>query len=197
MPELLNSRLSLFIAALMAALTLAGVMDLIQDAPKEWTSPHVLIETLFMVLSLSSAVFLWLGWRSANVSLARTRLSLESHRAEKEVWRDQAQNYLQGLGEAIAKQLSAWGLTAAESETALLLLKGLSHKEIGNISGKSERTARQHAIAVYRKSGLGGRAELSAFFLEDLLLPSETPAAPQPGDLPPPGVLPPAGTAPK
>ncbi len=30
---------------------------------------------------------------------------------------------------------------------------------------------RQHAVAVYRKSGLSGRAELSAFFLEDLLLP--------------------------
>jgi hypothetical protein len=26
-------------------------------------------------------------------------------------------------------------------------------------------------VAVYRKSGLSGRAELSAFFLEDLLLP--------------------------
>jgi hypothetical protein len=32
-------------------------------------------------------------------------------------------------------------------------------------------TVRQHAVAVYRKSGLAGRAELSAFFLEDLLLP--------------------------
>jgi hypothetical protein len=31
---------------------------------------------------------------------------------------------------------------------------------------------RQHAVAVYRKSGLAGRAELAAFFLEDLLLPA-------------------------
>jgi hypothetical protein len=30
---------------------------------------------------------------------------------------------------------------------------------------------RHQALAVYRKSGLGGRAELAAFFLEDLLLP--------------------------
>lgn len=39
--------------------------------------------------------------------------------------------------------------------------------------GTSERTARQQALAVYRKAGLAGRAELSAFFLEDLLLPPE------------------------
>ena len=36
----------------------------------------------------------------------------------------------------------------------------------------SERTVRQQALAVYAKSGLGGRAELAAFFLEDLLAPS-------------------------
>ena len=42
---------------------------------------------------------------------------------------------------------------------------------------RSERTVRQHAVSVYRKSGLAGRAELSAFFLEDLLLPI-TPGSP-------------------
>ncbi len=35
----------------------------------------------------------------------------------------------------------------------------------------TETTIRQQALALYRKSGLGSRAELSAFFLEDLLLP--------------------------
>jgi len=35
----------------------------------------------------------------------------------------------------------------------------------------SERTIRDQARAVYRKSGVAGRTELSAFFLEDLLLP--------------------------
>jgi len=34
-----------------------------------------------------------------------------------------------------------------------------------------ERTARQQSLAVYRKAGLSGRAELSALFLEDLLSP--------------------------
>jgi DNA-binding NarL/FixJ family response regulator len=50
-------------------------------------------------------------------------------------------------------------LTPAESEAALFLLKGFSQKKIGNLTGKSERTVHQHAIVVYRKSGLSGRAE--------------------------------------
>ena len=47
--------------------------------------------------------------------------------------------------------------------------------KVAALSGKSERTVRQHAVAVYRKSGLGGRAQLAAFFFEDMLLPSGAP----------------------
>lgn len=169
--ELSGPRLSLFLAVLLSGLTVLGFLDLYQDGPEAWTRPHAILEILFILLSMGSAAFLWMGWRHANSTLGRTREALKAHEAERDAWRQQAQEYLRGLGEAIATQLKEWDLTAAESETALFLLKGFSHKEIGSLTGKSERTVRQHAIAVYRKSGLSGRAELSAFFLEDLLLP--------------------------
>lgn len=169
--ELTEPRLSLFLTVLLLGLTVLGILDLFQDGPEAWSRPHAFLEMLFILLSMGSAVFLWMGWRHANSTLGRTREAMKAHEAERDDWRKQAQEYLRGLGEAIASQLGEWGLTAAESETALFLLKGFSHKEIGNLTGKSERTVRQHAIAVYRKSGLSGRAELSAFFLEDLLLP--------------------------
>ena len=51
------------------------------------------------------------------------------------------------------------------------MLKGLSLKEIAALRSTSERTVREQARAVYRKSGLSGRSALAAFFLEDLLLP--------------------------
>ncbi len=77
-----------------------------------------------------------------------------------------------GLSSAIDAQLTKWRLTVAEKEVAFLLLKGLSLKEVVSVRGTSEKTARVQTIAVYAKSGLSGRSELSAFFLEDLLLPS-------------------------
>jgi hypothetical protein len=40
------------------------------------------------------------------------------------------------------------------------------------LRSRGERTVRQQALAVYRKSKLSGRASLAAYFLEDLLLPS-------------------------
>lgn len=37
-----------------------------------------------------------------------------------------------------------------------------------------EATVRQQAQGVYKKAGIGGRADLTAFFLEDLLSPPIT-----------------------
>ncbi|MFC1362947.1 MAG: response regulator transcription factor, partial [gamma proteobacterium symbiont of Ctena orbiculata] len=47
----------------------------------------------------------------------------------------------------------------------------MSYKEIAVMRDVSEKTVRQQAHAIYRKAKLSGRAALSAFFLEDLLLP--------------------------
>jgi DNA-binding CsgD family transcriptional regulator len=78
-----------------------------------------------------------------------------------------------GLGAYIKAQFEEWELTPAEQDVALLLLKGLSMKEIAEARQVAERTTRQQATVIYGKTGLSGRASLSAFFLEDLLLPSD------------------------
>jgi len=83
----------------------------------------------------------------------------------------ETQDLLRGLSEQIDRQFETWGLTAAEREIALLMLKGLRHKEIANVRGTSERTVRQQALTIYKKTGLEGRADLTAFVLEDLLQP--------------------------
>ena len=97
-----------------------------------------------------------------------------SARAEAAHYRAEAREALQGLGEAIDSQFERWQLTSAEREVGLLMLKGLSHREVAEIRQTNEATVRQQAVMVYRKSGLANRTELSAFFLEDLLLPRET-----------------------
>ena len=94
---------------------------------------------------------------------------LELARAEGQAWRDSAQNYLSGLGEAIEKQFEPWQLTSAEREVGLLMLKGFSHREVASLRGTTEATVRHQAQAVYQKSGLPGRGAFCAYFLEDLL----------------------------
>jgi DNA-binding NarL/FixJ family response regulator len=84
-------------------------------------------------------------------------VDLDAAQGAAEQFRDEAGDALRGPSEAI------------EREVGLLLLKGLTHKEIAEARSTTETTIRQQALAVYRKSGLRSRAELSAFFLEDLL----------------------------
>jgi DNA-binding CsgD family transcriptional regulator len=98
---------------------------------------------------------------------------LEVARLQGQRWRAEARTILNGLGEAIDAQFSRWNLTDAEREVALLLLKGLSVKEIADIRATSERTIRAQARSLYSKAGLSGRAALSAFFLEDVLAPMD------------------------
>lgn len=98
---------------------------------------------------------------------------IEIARVQGQRWRSEARSYLDGLGIAINEQFSRWNLTEAEREVALLLLKGLSIKEIASVRATSERTIREQARSIYTKAGLTGRAALSAFFLEDLLAPIE------------------------
>ena len=98
---------------------------------------------------------------------------LETTRAEGLQWRDSMRDLIQGLSQGISRQFDQWGLTPAECEVGLLILKGMSYKEIAVMRDVSEKTVRQQAHAIFRKGRLSGRAALSAFFLEDLLIPSK------------------------
>lgn len=149
----------------------AGVVDLALDAPASWLTPHVVVEIFLIALSLGLAVYLWRAWRRTSRTLDRTREELEQREEERDAWRERAGRLLRDLGEAMEEQFRAWDLTPAEREVALLLIKGYSHRQIARRTDRSERTCREHASSVYRKAGLSGRAELAAFFLEDVRLP--------------------------
>lgn len=160
------------VPGILLLVAIGGAIDLALDRPQRWFSAHVIVEVALMITSLTFSIILWRGWRRAQSRLSRTEASLARSVAERDTWRKSAESALASFSSAVEQQLSAWGLTPAEREVALLLLKGHGHKQIAARTGRSERTVRQHAVSVYEKSGLGGRAELAAFFLEGLIIPA-------------------------
>lgn len=157
---------------------IAGLLalDLTDDYLSGTSVAHVAAEAGVLALALTGLVVLWaevLATRRRSRALSR---HLAVARADAARWRSEAQTALQGLGEAIDRQFAAWELSPAEREVGLLLLKGVPLRQIAELRGTSERTVRQQSLAVYRKAQVAGRAELSAFFLEDLLLPPLRPA---------------------
>lgn len=143
------------------------------DVAADWLGggslPHISVELVTATCAVIALGWLWV--RHFRV-LSATRRSLDGASAQAALWQKRHGELLKGLSYGIDQQLEVWRLTPAEKEVTFLLLKGLSFKEVAAARGASERTVRQQALAVYAKSGLSGRAELSAFFLEDLLAPT-------------------------
>lgn len=138
----------------------------IYDLTLEWgraSLPHIAAE--FATVALA---WFW-GLRLLTKSW---QLKQDVRRLEQGLshWRQESAKWREGLSQSIDKQFQLWKLTPAEKEVALLLMKGLELKMIADVRETTERTARQQAFSIYQKSGLKGRAELTAFFLEDLLI---------------------------
>ena len=166
-----DRRLRVLLAVVLVATSVGGAIDLYLDAPDSSWSAHAIYEIVLITVAMATSIVLWRGWWRSRQTLVEAQQMLQTHAAEREAWRASAEAALADFGKAVDERFTAWGLTPTERDIALRLLKGHSHKQIAFETGRSERTVRQHAVAVYQKSGLGGRAELSAFFLEDLLLP--------------------------
>ncbi len=138
--------------ALLTALFAAA--DLIADRGGGASGGHMALEiALFFAAALAGALL-----------IGRARADARRSREEKDI-------IVRGVSETIERQFDAWGATPAEREVGILLLKGLSHKEIAQMRETGEATVRQQAFSLYRKAEVAGRAELSAHFLEDLLPP--------------------------
>jgi len=127
------------------------------------------LEIIVVILSFAAMIYF-------------TQLFFKQNKAQKElesklvIVREQLENSNTRLREGkkeyqevIQWQFSEWTLSPSEKEVALLMLKGLSIKEISQVRTTQEKTVRKQASAIYEKSNLGGRHELSAWFFEDLL----------------------------
>lgn len=166
----LDGDLRLATAVLLAVVGLVGV-DLVLDSRSGADPAHLVLEGILMLLAAVAAGRLWLRLRRTRTRVRTLTVDVDRARADAERWRTEAAELLEGLGRTIGRQFDRWRLTPAERSVALLLLKGLSHAEVARVRGTSERTVRDQAGSVYQKAGITGRAELSAFFLEDLLVP--------------------------
>jgi DNA-binding CsgD family transcriptional regulator len=177
MSELVDSRTRFWaVISAVAGVALYIGIELFEepDATPLKLALELLKITPVVMTSVGVAVLFRITHRQRDEHLQVLR-DLEVARLQGQRWRSESRVLLEGLGQAIDAQFGRWNLTDAEREVALLLLKGLSTKEIAAVRASSERTVREQARAVYAKAGLTGRAALSAFFLEDLLAPIETP----------------------
>ena len=123
-------------------------------------------ERALLFAAVSAVAWVTVGLRELRDAQAALREDLARAVALGEAWRAGNGAALEDVAAAIQEQFDDWSLTPAEADIAGLLLKGVSLREIAMLRHTSDATIRQQAQSVYRKSGLGGRRELAAYFLE-------------------------------
>jgi len=94
---------------------------------------------------------------------------LLDHMRQNRRYRQTVQTASGQLVQTLYAKFGEWGLSASESEVALLLIKGLSVAEIARLRDTRPGTIKSQSNAIYRKAGLKSRSELAAYFVEDLL----------------------------
>lgn len=163
-----------FIAATLLSIVILVACDLVFDFRAGADPIHLLVEVCLALIAFAGFVYLTAKSIKIREKLKSAEVLSLTKEREAQMWRSKAQTLLDGLSAAIEEQLDVWNLTHSEKDVARLLLKGFSSKEIATYRNTAEKTVRAQSMSIYAKSGLDGRSELSAFFLEDFLQPRES-----------------------
>ena len=148
-----TAQLAFSVVQALAALFFAS--DAMADLAVRTPGYHTIIEGLISAGLLLGSLF---GIRE----LRRSHALLDSH--------ETALAAASGaLAEVIEAQFAEWRLTPAEREIGMLALKGFDIAEIAQLRGAAQGTVRAQMTSIYSKSGMSGRAQFAAYFVEDLL----------------------------
>lgn len=111
------------------------------------------------------ALFFALTASVAYLSFTQIRALLERQRKEKLV---------PGASEPVAKETIIlrnapdWGLSQAEADVAIFVVKGFSNAEIAEMRGCAIATVKTQLGRIYHKSGLASRYQLIAFVTDEV-----------------------------
>ena len=167
----------MLLIAILVLIAIPYTIEFIHEIQEDYHSNlDLLVQVGVMLLALAGIGFLIWDIRQRQQEmeglrqqLTVTRSDLHHARSDLQEINSKLQQASRQYAQVIQEQLTAWEFTPSEKEVALLLLKGLSFEEIATVRDTKEKTVRQQATAIYRKSGLNGRHEFAAWFFEDFL----------------------------
>ncbi len=151
-------------------LCIFSVIDIVVDLREGVSVAHLVHEIGLMLLSFAGILFQLKVITTQNKKIKLYATEIQEMTKEREEFKNKLSQFSGQFMKLIDEQFSLWNLTPGEKDIGILLIKGLSMKEIADLRNSNESTVRQQASSIYRKSGISGRQELTAFFLDDLLI---------------------------
>ena len=159
----------LFFILLLTIIAAMNILDIAGEYQEQSTIWHVLQEGIVVIASCGGIAYLLWDVIQRRHELDQVKNQLQQANSHLSESNEKLQVAKRQYIEVIDQQLTDWSLTPSEREVAMLLLKGLSFEEVAGVRETKEKTVRQQATAIYKKSGLSGRHEFAAWFFEDFL----------------------------
>jgi len=157
------------ITVIFSVIMVLNMADVVTDISLGVPTWHIIEECIIVLAAGLAVVYLIIEMRKRarqleqlTHTLSRTDQQIANITREMRSARKQ-------YSELIHQQFETWQLTVSEQQVAMLLLKGLSFKEIAAVRDTREKTVRQQASTIYNKSNVEGRHAFAAWFLEDFL----------------------------
>ncbi len=117
---------------------------------------HLVVEAVATVGLTAGVVYLMIELRALLERMDAMEDGLKAARGE--------------MVDLIDASFARWGLSAAEKDVAMFILKGLDNESIATLRNTAAGTVRAQATAVYSKAGVDGRAHFFSLFMEELLV---------------------------
>lgn len=159
------------IAVLLSCMAFFG-FDVLADIVKHSATPAAYSRVELIHLVFEILAFFGLGFAALTL---RTYLKLLQADARKN---HETIQILQGHFEEVLRQkFVQWGLTSAERDVTLLVIKGLSIAEIAEARNCAPGTIKAHSTAIFRKIGVKSKTELMSAIIDEFLDSGTVPSA--------------------
>ena len=158
-----------FIAVILLIIMCLNFFDVLTDISLGVPEWHIFSESIIVIVSGIGALFLIKDIRARTSDITRLKKELLVSDDKFRDISDEMKNARHEYSAVIQSQFTQWSLTPSEQNVAMLLLKGLSFKEISGVRNTKEKTVRQQASIIYSKASVEGRHEFAAWFLEDFM----------------------------
>jgi len=157
------------VAGILLLIMVLNFFDVLTDISLGVPTWHIVEETMIVIISGLVAVFLIFDIRKLNSHVHHLKEKLAHSDDKLQGITDEMVAARTTYSQVIHDQFELWMLTKSEQEVAMLLLKGLSFKEISAVRETKEKTVRQQASTIYSKANVEGRHDFAAWFLEDFI----------------------------
>lgn len=160
----------MFQALVFLLVSLDITLDIVEGLPMKAMIYDLLLEGSILVLVILSTNSIWRKLKVEKESKSKLENRLNETVLKASIWEKKSKDFVSEFHSHLLSKFFDWSLSKSEKEVAVLLLKGLTSKEIASIRFTSERTIRNQCRSIYEKAGFKSKNELKGYFLSELIV---------------------------